>query len=369
MDLRDTHDFFDKLDRERLRLTDRNTLQIRQANGRFESKNQKAFVQFGRFPMIDAGNVHCDGAALGFRPTSEWTLSGFGGLNPKFPDQQHLTYNSNALEFGGVAQYQRSRGGWDRNLFGSVALVEQQLDGRAGRRFLYTNSSAQWSPQSRLIHFMYVDFVPRTYVQTAYFDWNQMLSPKWSTQLRGLAVDVIDYARRMDLREKLEPSPFREGSFAVRKAFSPRLTALADVSYGKRLADQLDRKEFKVKLQMPQLISAKWDASIGGVLRENFISRDTYLRGGIGYFSMRWEMSLDLDTGVEKYESGLIRHPLYLSLSYSYFLARDLFLALAVERAQDEVVAINSGFFKLTYRFGNQEPAPLRDGAAPRGRL
>lgn len=368
VDLRDKHDFFDKLEREKLKLTDRNTLQVRQVSARYD-KSKNATLQFGRFPLIDAGNVHCDGAAIGYKPNRNWTFTGFGGLNAKRPDQQYVTFNEDSLGYGGFAQFQSQVGGWDNNLFGSLALVEQRVAGAVDRRYLYTVSSQQWAADSRLIHFMYLDFVPRTYIQTAYVDWNQRLSEGWSIETRGLAVDVIEYSRRQGVRERLEASPYKEGNLAITRQINSAMNLIADTTYGKRSADGLDKREYRIKLQMPRLISPKWDSSISGIYRDNFTSKDTVLRGGIGYFSRTWELSSELETGIEKYEDGKDLHPITLEISYGYYLSRELYLALSAEHAKDELVSITSAFIKVGYRFGNEELAPLRNGAAPRGRL
>lgn len=368
LDLRDKHDFFDKLDRERLQLTDHNTFQVRQMSGRYGREGRRGFFEFGRFPLIDAGNVQCDGAAVGFMPNSAVTMTAFGGLNPKRPDQQYMTFNSNAQHYGGIVQYQNLRGGWSKNLFASAALVEQRVEGQVDRRYLFSSSSVQWSPQSRLIHLLYLDFVPRTYVQTGYLDLNLGITRALEAQVRGLAVDVIEYSRRQGLRERLAPSPYREGTVGLSLLSAKNIRGVLDLTYGKR-SDQLDKRELRIKLQMPRLISPKWDASLSLINRDNFISKDTLGRGGLGYFSRRYELSVEAESGLEKYNDGTNRHPLTVEFSGGYYMSRALFTALSYERAQDEKVKINSVFLKVSYRFGNEEIAPLRNGAAPRGRL
>lgn len=368
-DVRDKHDFFDKLDRERLQLNERNTVQVRQLNARYDSSGRRTFTTVGRFPVLEAGNVHSDGVMAGLSPSATWTLAAFGGLNAKRNDQQYVTYNPESIGYGAYARYQSDRRNWNKNLYGSLAFVEQQYEGQVDRRYLYTTSLQQWSGRARLIHFLYLDFVPRTYVQTAYLDWAFGLSNSWTAGLRGLAVDVIEYSRRQGVRESLEPSPYKEGTFSLIKNFHAKLRTIVDVTYGKRSSDNLDKKEYKLKFQMPQLISNRWDSSLTAIVRDNFVSQDTLGRASLGYFSRRWEMSLDFETGVEKYDSGEILHPLVAEISYGRYFSRRAFLALSIERAQDEEVAINSAFFKFTYRFGNEDVAPIRDGASPRGRL
>lgn len=367
-DIRDKHDLFDRLDRERLKLTERNTLQVRQLNAVYRSPNKSSFAGLGRLAIQDAGSVFCDGGMTGYKASPNWTLVTFGGLNARRPDQQFVTTNTEGLTYGGVARYHSKNAEALTNFFGSAALVEQMYEGQLDRRYLHTTSS--WnSPGSHLIHLLYLDFVPRTNVQSAFINWRKNITDGLFTNVNGLAVDVIEYSRRQGVRERLDPSPYREGSLELSKRFGPQMTSSFTMLYGKRSADQMQKHEYRWRLQMPRWISPRWDSSVGAFYRDNFISKDTMLRGGIGYFSSSWELSFSLETGVEKYDNGDIMHPVMADLSYGRYVSKSFFWALTAERAQDERVTINSVFLKFSYRFGDQEIAPIRDGAAPRGRL
>lgn len=367
-DLRDKHDFFDKLDRERLSLTDKNALQVRQLSGVYQDDSKSTEIMVGRFPIFDAGSVHCDGALVGWKPVSRWSLSSFAGLNARRPDQQYVSSNPDSFTYGGLVGYQSRGDSRDSSLFASAALVEQQIGGQTDRRYLYTTSHRQWG-RSHVLHLLYLDFVPRTYVQSGYFGWNQDVSPKFSFNLNGIAVDVIEYSRRQGVRERLESSPYKEGTFEVTHRSSERFSTALAISHGERSADRLDKNEMRVKWQMPRLISPKWDASMGLVYRDNFTSHDVLARGGVGYFTRRWEISANLEGGQEKHDSGETLNPLAVDVSFARYHSRSLFWTLTAERIQDQRVVINGAFFRLSYRFGNEEVPPVRDGAVPRGRL
>ena len=89
----------------------------------------------------------------------------------------------------------------------------------------------------------------------------------------------------------------------------------------------------------------------------------------MGYFSYKKEYSLDAEWASEKQTDGSTLNPLILEANMGYHLAKHQFFALSLQSASDEKVNILGVYFKYSYRFGNKELAPIRDGASPRGRL
>ena len=63
-DLRDKHDFFDKLDKERLSLNSTNAFQLRQLSLSNPNENGRTFWTMGRFPVAPAGSVDTTGVNL-----------------------------------------------------------------------------------------------------------------------------------------------------------------------------------------------------------------------------------------------------------------------------------------------------------------
>ncbi len=368
-DVRDKHDFFDKLDRERLQLGSANRVQLRELNLRFDAPSKSAYGVGGRFPVPEAGSVYCDGGLAGLKPRPTWTVATFGGLNARRNDQQYVTYNPNNYNYGAFLQYQSQGRGWDRNLYSSLAFVQQTQGAEVDRSYLFTNTSYQWSARSRVVNLLYLDFVPRTYIQTAFFDWQQRLSSSWTSRLTALGVDVIEYTRRQGIRERLEPSPYKEARAGLTKEFSSRMRITGDYAYGYRDSDKMNKKDYRLLFHFPRLISPQWDLSARAGYRDNFTSTDLYARFGLGYFRRNWELTFDAEYGVEKYEGGETLHPIILEVSSGFYISQRTLAALAVDYAQDERVKIASAFVKVSYRFGSQEVAPTRDGASPRGRL
>ncbi|MEQ1876127.1 MAG: hypothetical protein ABL958_05740 [Bdellovibrionia bacterium] len=368
-DIRDQNDFFDKLNRERLQLEPVNTFQVRQLKVRYETSNRVALGEVGRFPVIEAGNVHCDGMLAGLKITPGLRWAAFGGLNPKRNDQTYVRYNDDSFVSGTYFKYQSQDIGWEKNLFSSIAFVSQAVGHDIDRQYIFNNSVYQWSANSRLLYFVYLDFVPHTYVQMGYLSWMQDLGWRLTSEVNGLAVDVIEYTRRQGLRERLSASAYKEGSFKLRNDLAPSFNLSTTFAYGQREADQLIKREYIFGVGMPRLLSSRVDVSLKLGYRDNFTSQDSFARFGTGYFSSEWELTLDVEGGQEIYSTGETLHPLTAEASLGAIFSKPFFIAVSVERAQDERVSVWAGFFKLTYRFGSTEAPPVRDGAAPRGRL
>jgi hypothetical protein len=368
-DIRDKHDFFDKLDREKLQLTDRNSFQVRQLSARYVNTGGILAANLGRFAVPEAGASGVDGAQLEERWSQQLTSSIFAGKNPKRNDQTYYQYNPDS-NIGGVSlTYQDRVSSWDRNFYLSHAMVTEQEGSETDRRYFYHNMIYQWQENSRVISLMYLDFVPRTYVQTGNLIWQQQYTTNWTTQVSALGIDVIEYTRRQGVREQLAPSPYQEGAFKLDYYAPGRVKIELGASSGTRQVDSLSKTETYLGWEQNQIGAKNWDLFLKSGIRKNFVSDDTFGHLYLGYFSRKWESSLDLDVAIEKYNDGVTKHPISTELSISNYLSRQLFSTLSLQRSADEVVTIYTAFFKLGYRFGNQEIPPIRDGSPPRGQL
>ncbi|MGE4132042.1 MAG: hypothetical protein AB7F86_10430 [Bdellovibrionales bacterium] len=368
-DLRDKHDFFDKLDSERLQLTDRNEFQLRQMSLRRANPRLFWNPQFGRFPIPEAGSAFTDGAQIAMNFSPSLTASFFGGLNPKQEAQSYLAFDPDSQVYGATLRYQSAARSWTRNFYTAHSYVEKVYAGHLDRRYIFHNMSYQWRPTSRLLTLAYLDLVPRTYVQTANLIWQQGFSRYFSTELAGLSMDSIEYSRRAGVLEKLPSSPYREGRLKLNLRSSARTRFFHDSIYGKREVDKKERIEEHLGVFRTGIFSKNWDGHALLGWRRNFTSLDYLARAGLGYFSRSWESTLDVDYATQKYDEGKTLNPLIAEISLSHYHSRNLYSTISVQHAADEEKRILSVFFKLGLQLGNQEVAPVRDGAPPRGRL
>ena len=132
-DIRDTHDFFEKLDTERLELTAQNNLQVKQLSIKDTELTQNTFVQLGRLPVFEAGAISVDGALLGYHLDHISSLALFGGLNPQRIDQKSAQWNPDSQNFGLYYRYQPQYDSWYDSLVGNMAVVVQRVQNHNDR--------------------------------------------------------------------------------------------------------------------------------------------------------------------------------------------------------------------------------------------
>jgi len=369
-DLRDKHDFFDKLNAEKLTLEDRNQFQLRQLSTRISNPKKFLGFQFGRFPIAETGSTFVDGLSLENHWTENLYSIYFGGLNPQKQGRSYLEYNNKAQVHGMSLTYQNHSGGWDQNLFISHGIVEEIYEQHMDRNFIFQNLIYQWNSDSRIMSLLYYDLIPRRYVQNGNLTWQQGWTPSIVTDLSHSTIDVIEYSRSKDVLEVLPSSPYDESKFkfTYRSANNNTRLYLLELS-GVRKLDQLKREAVELGLIQTQAWAPQWDAYIAFGSRKNFTSNDTLLRLGVGRYGKKWEFNYDLELQKQKNQNGTISNPILNELDLSYYISRQSFIVFSGQTATNEDVKIVSGFFKYGYRFGSSEIPPLRDGAPPRGPL
>jgi hypothetical protein len=120
---------------------------------------------------------------------------------------------------------------------------------------------------------------------------------------------------------------------------------------------------------MPNIINKNWSLYFGAGLGRYFVSNDFLLVLGGGYYSNKWELTLDETLRWSSYDNGTFLRPRITELNLAHYLSKSIYATLSFENAMDAQKTINTAFFKIGYRFGSRETAPLRDGAPPRGKL
>lgn len=368
-DLRDKHDFFDKLDKEKLELSDRNDFQTRQLLARWVNPAGSWSSSLGRFQLPEAGAIFVDGAELEYRSGSQWRWGAFAGLNPRNLETSYVQTNVDANQYGLFSTFQSHQKGWDKNFYATHSLVQQSFKSQTERRFFYHNMIYQWEEPSRFISTLYLDTYPSTKVQTGHIIYQQGLGPKWSTEFSALTIDVVEYARRAGILERLEPSPYREAQHHSSFLLNASHSVFYRILGGQRDYDDLQKSEFKLGWQGRGFLKSRVDLFFLAGHRDNFTSNDSFASVGGGYYSRVWELTGSAIYEIRKNDDTTLTHPLILELAYTRFISKTLFGTFSVEHTSDETVQIQSAFFKVGYRFGSQEVPPIRDGAPPRSQL
>ncbi len=366
-DVRNKYDFFDELNEESLKLDGKNVLQFREMSASFERQNMKPFYKAGRFPIQEAGGARADGAEVGIKLADKWRVAGFGGLNPRSFDKQDLGFNSNQSTYGAWASYEPNLSNWRKYFRGSTAFVTEKYDSDTDRQYWYSQIVYQWNAPNQLVAQTYLDFVPKTKIQNTYLSYIQKWNDSADTNLSFSRIDVIEYARIQGVRENLTPSPYTEGALRFKYDLGNTYSVISKLSIGKRSIDNKSKDEFSFGTAATRFLTRYLSGKFLLGWRKNFTSNDFFTRGELGFYSKRWEVSLNLGYGAEKFidEDALTLHPIEVGSDIAYFFSRKLYSVFSAQLIHDERVNILGGFFRLGYRFGTRSVAPLRDGAPP----
>lgn len=365
-DLRDKHDFFDKIDKERLQLSDSNEFQVRQLS--YGADHSGLAFRLGRFPIPDAGAVTVDGLNLAYRRAS-WSAFAFGGLNPLEYGKAYLQWRPNAQTYGAGLTLVPQDIGTQPGFVSSTAIVQELYSGETDRSYLYQNFDYPFDRNQRLYGNIYLDFVPKTQMQNGFVMLDSKWSTSWRTNLSYLSIDTVQYVRRQDVREQLTPSAYTEVDLDTKLLSDFGSDWSLDLLSGTRAVDGKTRSFAELRARWAQLGEKKnWDIASGVRGGRNFESNDWSARLEFGYFSRTWEATFEQSYGSEEFPTATY-HPLITSFTVGRFFARSLLATFSAERIADERVEILSALFRLSYRFGSRGVVPVRDGSPPRGSL
>lgn len=367
IDMRDRYSLYDRLNRQQLSLESHNVFQLTKFYYR-QTRDWGTWT-FGRTSVVDAGGVYVDGFVVEKPLNLNWNIGAFVGANPKRSDQSYVEGNKDSTIQGFFATYQPKFLPWGKNVFVSHGLVSEKVKAEEDRRFLTQVINYQSSPKSQFIETLYLDFVPRTYVQTGSLAWLQEWNNLFSSRVNLLGVDVIEYARRQGVRERLTPSPYKEVEGVGTIRTGSMLATEIGMSSGLRSADGLKRTDSFLKLKSLKEILPRQLLELKFGHRANFTSNDQYLQGSWTFYNDRWELVVDFEKTKEVYKDGVTLNGSGLSGDVIYLYSKSLFLSGSFQYAADERVKIYSSLVRLNYRFGSTELPSLRDGAPPASRL
>ena len=368
-DIRDKHDFFDKLSKEKQLLTAKNDFQLRLITLQHLPRRKGMVYKLGRFHEPKAGLTFVDGGSFGYRFNPKWEAAAFAGLNPKKLENAYLQFDSKSQTYGAYVDYVRGFRSFTKDFTLTNAFVVQQYAGEVDRQFLYNYFRYQFGTYNYLQTSFYYDFQPNLKLQNGMFSFHKLWFRRLITNLQYSVYDVIEYRRHQELRETLSPSPYQKVELSGKWKAKKGMLVNARLSAGQRDIDGLSDSSMQLKLGLPGYFSRFIDAYFSLEQRKRFTKSGSFVSVGVGYFRKDMEYNLDLEYGLEKQSDGSDLKPLIIEIAGTKRFSKSLFGSVSLQSATDEKVNIITTFFKFTYRFGNQGMAPIRDGAAPRGRL
>ena len=190
----------------------------------------------------------------------------------------------------------------------------------------------------------------------------------FSTEVSGTSIDSLQYQRRQGIRERLKASPYREGSGKLQYNLNSVTSVSADTIHGLRSDDDRWLHEYSLTSYVSALFSPNFSGQTTVGFRNNFVSDDYFAKLILGYYSNRWEISLNEYLAYEKYsDSTKSLVPIVSEANIYYFFQKDFFFSGSFEYAWDSDATLMSGFFKVGYSFGSRDTPSVRN-AAPLGR-
>lgn len=367
-DLRDKHDFFDKLDRERLELKAKNRFQLRQLVVKLPPSDNTFYGSFGRFSIAEAGGVFADGAEAGWALSRSTRAAVFGGLSPKSPDKPYVEFTTDSRVVGAYVYHQPVSTGWEQFMHLSNALVLQEREAKVDRAYWYENAIYQPSRELSLMSLSYLDFQPSLRLQNFSLSANSDHFRPWSLSVGYQVIDSIEYHRRQSIREKLDSSPYQEGYVRTGYYFTDVNVIEFNAIGGRRSQDGKLRQEGSVSSKWLEIYSAHYNAQVTLGYRRQFVSHDYFTALNLGYYSQMWDLSLRESAAYESYDHGDNLVPVTSELSACLYLSKAFYGALSLEHAIDSDVNIFSAAITLGYRFGTRELPATRDTAPGGGR-
>ncbi len=372
-DLRDTHDFFDKLDAQNLALTGANSFQIFEASVRYPNVENSFYATVGRFSIPEAGAVFVDGSDLGMRLSSDTRVGIFAGHNPRRPQDTYMRGDNPDAIYGTYLGYRSSLevpspGELPSGKFfnGSFAFVTNSMNGFTDRQYLYSNNIYQYRFDGRVISNLYLDMVPNAYLQNGDVLWQQAFNHDWDAALQVSSIDTITYSEIRNVLETLPSSSYQEISSRTRYTASENSQYLGELRWGERNIDGKVREEVKLGYHLAGWIAREFDFTASGGFLSEFITQGPELSLELNYFSRFWEFGARLDAAIEARMDGDpnnpgVLHPLTTEIHVAQSFQNAVFSSVAFQFAQNETVTVFAGFFKVTYRFGPSDLASIRD--------
>lgn len=372
VDIRDKHNFFEKLDNERLQLTGKNHLQVHQLQ--FHKTQSKGVnYSIGRFSIPEAGSNYTDGLDFGFNnkkagSTTKYSL--FYGLNPEINDGPESRLNVDSKIYGAYFVYENKGSEWNNYFYSTTSFVQETYKSETDRTYLYSNIMSQSVSGNTFSSLFYLDLVPSAYIQNLWMTYSSMFENKYKLRTSLSTIDSIHYFRQRDVRETLASSRYHQASFSLRSPTHYNTASYeTKLSAGKREIDNKSMAELKVASYLPRFITDDFSGSVRTGIRKNFVSNDFLVGAGFLQTNKFRELSFNQDFQFEKENQKKLNIVSITEGSYSRFFSRSLFGVFSLQNIYDSNVSIFSVLFKLSYRFGSGGQAPIRDGSAPMGSL
>lgn len=369
MDLRDKVDSYGKLETSNLTLDTYNRMQIRELAYKRPFETNKLYFSLGRFSLPEANVIDNDGAEFGYRFSKSLRVSLFGGVAPKDVITPYYvdpaTTGVNNAQGGLYLSYEK-KNGIERSLYTNNAIAmgpTYNITDKKSHTYFYHMALWNLNPNNRISSFVQHDFVPSSSLRRAslshsYFD------PKFRTNLSLSQTNTEDYLIQQDLLDPLPPSAEQSLRFDLRHRLFNWFSMDYSAGYSKREVDGKSQSEVAIGMILPKLLLANGSFRAQYGVRDNYFSKDRFIRGGYDYWYQSFSLSLIHTSSAEEFDDKTKNSRQTINIDGGFFLSDRLRGALGYQREKDDKVSASALFVMVGYRFGASSLPPIRNKPA-----
>ena len=365
LDFRDKWDSYGKLERQNLRLSSYNRIQMRTLAYRRPWETNRFYFTLGRFALAEANVLSNDGADAGYRLSRSFRLGVFGGQGPKdilmplYVDPKEPAINN--LQAGSYLTYE-NKGGVEDSSYLTQAVGQgptYDITDKANHAYYFQQGMWTFTNAHRLATTALYDFKPTSVLRRASIS-HIFTSEKYRTHLYLQQTNTEDYFLKQTIEDTLKPSPVQTLGFELRQRLLQNLSFDYSLLFGKRTEDGLTQKELAFGILLPRLIFDASSLRTQFGVRNNFQSKDNFVRISYDYWARYIGLGLSHLIVKEDYESGLKNQRQISTIDSSFFLSEDLRGTLAYQIESDDKASAKALFVMIGYRFGEASVSPVR---------
>jgi len=369
-DIRDKHDLFGKVAKERRNLNSKNSLQVKTLQYKFGENNKKYYFGIGRHVVKNTGGKIIDGFEIKKKQSRRFDFSLFAGYNPQTYGESELKWNSHKIVTGITSHWAPNKNTWGKNNFITNALILEEIENSSNRVYLQNSFLLNNQENSIFQGVSFLDLTPTLYIQNIWLSYLFFKSRFTRYSISITSVDQVLQTKQSDVFDNLDASRYSEITTKISSRIRASHNSLTTrFRYGKRQSDNKEKLEATSGINIPSLILKSDLSNFKLGIRNNFDYKEALLSFSTIIPTNSFEFFLDQDIIVRRYKNSKIITPIVSELGLTYMTSKSLFLTTSVQYAKDDKVNIFSLFFKLVYRFGNKATTPLRNGKVRKGRL
>ena len=352
VDIRDKVDNYGKLETSNLTLDSYNRVQVRELAYKRPWETNRFYFTFGRFSLSEANILDNDGVELGLHFSRNTRLGLFGGQAPKDiitpyyvnPD----TSDVNNAQAGLYYSYEK-KNGFERSVYTNNALAlapTYNLTDKKSHTYFFHMALWNMNSNNRLSTYLQQDFVPtsslrRLSVTHSYFD------PNFHTNLSLSQTNTEDYLIQQDILDPLPPSPEQSVRFDLRQRVFAQLSLDYSAGYSRRVEDTKTMSEYALGVIVPKLLVSTGSFRAQYGIRNNYFSKDRYIRGGYDYWNQFFSLSLIHTVIASEYDDKTKNNRQITNIDGGFYVSDRFRGALGYQREKDDKLSASAFFVML----------------------